>query len=171
MRIKEKIRNTIRATVLTNMLYFGGLVFFDFLAQVGSPYIPSSQIEEKISEERTLPNPVAQEDLAKEYGLIEGSGQEKIKNALTKIANESNNPLYKILAENLLKSEITEINVQLLSGKQKRGSYNYETKTLSVNPNVDSSIDFERAILHEYIHHLTGHIIRLPKNKRTANDC
>ena len=56
MRIKEKIRNTIRATVLTNMLYFGGLVFFDFLAQVGSPYIPSSQIEEKISEERKFLN-------------------------------------------------------------------------------------------------------------------
>ena len=56
MRIKEKVRNTIRATVLANMIYFGGLAFFDFLAQVGSPYIPSSQIEEKISEERKFLN-------------------------------------------------------------------------------------------------------------------
>lgn len=87
-----------------------------------------------------------------------------INSSLELISNNSTNKLHRELAKQIQKNIGTLPNIEVVDNKNVRGSYNYNTKTVKINPNnISSDEEFERTMLHELIHHITGDIINNPK--------
>lgn len=118
-----------------------------------------------------LTNPTPTENLFASYGLDgEGEGHEKITNALNKIASDSTNYAHQALAETFLHLKQTDDLKSITIKKATRGVsglYDYGDRTIYINPKL-SKLEFEKTLLHEYIHHLTGHILYAPDRKLSA---
>lgn len=93
-------------------------------------------------------------DRVVEYGL------NKSVKAAMEIITKSPNKLHAALAKEIVKKDL-KIKVSIVDTPSVRGSFNYSTNTLTINPiNIKSDSEFERVLLHETIHYLTGHTIR-----------
>lgn len=109
-------------------------------------------------------------DRVSTYKLEEG-----IEVTLNVIASISKNPLHKELATQYLRNLVSYpiVNTKV-TDDYVAGSYSYSSNTISINPeHINSDNEFERAVLHELIHHLTGHTImsdsKTPEQERIVN--
>lgn len=132
------------------------------------PKTDNRDTAEKISEDY-VDNAELPIDRIVEYDIEKGI--EATLNVITKSAN----PLHVELAKQFLKNlkQFPKVNLTV-TDKHVVGVYYYGSNTISVNPNhVNSDNEFERAILHELVHHFTGHTInaehKTPEQERIVN--
>jgi hypothetical protein len=96
-------------------------------------------------------------DRVKQYKLND------INDSLSIISEYSTNKLHRELAKQVQKN-IGELPKISITDRNLRGSYNYSTKTININPSqIESDEEFERTLLHESLHHITGNVINNPK--------
>ncbi len=96
-------------------------------------------------------------DRVKQYKLT------NINDSLSIISEYSTNKLHRELAKQVQKNigSLPKVNI---TDRNLKGSYVYSTKIININPNnITSDEEFERTLLHESIHHITGSVITNPK--------
>ena len=94
-------------------------------------------------------------DRAKKYNL------EDISDSLSIISSTSTNKLHRELAKQILANLNSPPKVVISNDPTVRGSFNYSTNIITINPSTTySDEDFEKVILHELIHNLTGYTIK-----------
>jgi hypothetical protein len=94
-------------------------------------------------------------DRVKKYNL------EDISDSLSIISSTSTNKLHRVLAKQILANLKNPPKVIVSNDPTVRGSFNYSTNIITINPSTTySDEDFEKVILHELIHNLTGYTIK-----------
>lgn len=100
---------------------------------------------------------------------IKAGGKKELVDALQQITLNSNDPYFKMVAQELLdNSDNLPKNLKLeLNPKEEdyKGKYDYESNTLKLGK-VYSKYDLEQTVLHETLHAVTGYFVNLYKTNK-----